>query len=299
MNAFTNVVFLTLIILISILISILITVVCWGISYNIHRLNPREINKIVFLVIYLAQIVAFTLVNIYLPDIRRYAFFGTIVALIVVQFAVDHVIKPYIYYRYWLASLGCIAVGFGFWILDGKKILCYPTSWFQGHAVWHALDACSAFFLYVFFASEGYHPSNNGKSASSVYSMVNADEEEGNNSNTCVEQADAEEEEEEEKKEQQQTVQQTQQEMRDVVVVQQARAPPMHHVMQPHPQMIAAPAPYAAAYSHHHPVITIAAPPQSPQYVLPTAAYLHLAQQQQQQPTTIISSGLYPTMSNQ
>lgn len=134
-------------------------IVCWGIAYNAHRFNPKEISRSVFLVLYAVQIVVFTLINVYLPNVRRYAFFASIVAFIVSQVVTDTVIKPEIQYRYFLVALGCIVVGFIFWILDNRKIVCDPMSWFQGHAVWHSLDALCAFFLYVFFASEGYRPS--------------------------------------------------------------------------------------------------------------------------------------------
>jgi hypothetical protein len=133
-------------------------IICWAFSYNIVRLNPKEISRLVFFIIYLALIAVFAVINIYLPDLRRYAFFGMILLYIVSQFVCDHFIKPVIYYRYWVGALLSIAAGFTFWILDIKKILCHPTSWFQGHGIWHSLDALSAFLLYVFYLSEGYKP---------------------------------------------------------------------------------------------------------------------------------------------
>lgn len=133
-------------------------IICWAFAYNMVRLNPKEINRVVFFVIYGGLIVVFGLINIYLPDIRRFAFFGMVLLYIISQYVVDRIIKPVIYYRYWAAALGSLATGFLFWIMDNNHHWCAPTSLLQGHGVWHSLDALASFFIFVFYLSEDYQP---------------------------------------------------------------------------------------------------------------------------------------------
>ena len=56
---------------------------------------------------------------------------------------------------YAYASLASILVAFAIWNAS-KSWLCDPQSLVQGHAIWHILDAVSAYFLYRYYASE--HP---------------------------------------------------------------------------------------------------------------------------------------------
>ena len=51
-------------------------------------------------------------------------------------------------------SIFSIISAFLIWILDIKKILCYPQSIFQGHALWHLLSMLSIYFLYLYYRSE-------------------------------------------------------------------------------------------------------------------------------------------------
>ena len=40
------------------------------------------------------------------------------------------------------------------WILDRQDVLCDPTSIFQGHALWHILNAIVLFFIYLHYRAE-------------------------------------------------------------------------------------------------------------------------------------------------
>jgi ceramidase len=51
------------------------------------------------------------------------------------------------------AALAALLVAFVIWNVT-KTWLCAPTSLVQGHAIWHLLDAVSAYFLYRYYASE-------------------------------------------------------------------------------------------------------------------------------------------------
>ena len=46
-------------------------------------------------------------------------------------------------------ALGFFSVAFTFWLLDVKKILCWPDNHFlTGHAIWHLLAAAA---IWVYF----------------------------------------------------------------------------------------------------------------------------------------------------
>lgn len=55
--------------------------------------------------------------------------------------------------RWGAAALGTMLVAFTIWILS-KSLWCDPHSLIQGHAIWHLLDAASAYLLFRFWASE-------------------------------------------------------------------------------------------------------------------------------------------------
>jgi hypothetical protein len=63
-------------------------------------------------------------------------------------------------YRYCCASVLCIGIAYTSRQLDVKyHVACYPTGWFQLHAVWHILAAASLYFLWVFMRCEApVHP---------------------------------------------------------------------------------------------------------------------------------------------
>jgi Ceramidase len=49
-------------------------------------------------------------------------------------------------------GVALLVVAYAFWVLDQWRILCWPESWFQGHAVWHTLTAASAVLLVSHYA---------------------------------------------------------------------------------------------------------------------------------------------------
>eukprot|EP00761_Pharyngomonas_kirbyi_P007209 gb/GECH01007219.1/.p1 GENE.gb/GECH01007219.1/~~gb/GECH01007219.1/.p1 ORF type:complete len:331 (+),score=43.82 gb/GECH01007219.1/:1-993(+) len=131
-------------------------IISWAISIALVRLGL--VKKLGFTIAYLGIVLLAAIVNWYLPVIRRYAFGAVVLAYIGLEAYTDIKLRPQINYSLFFSSLGCIAVGFLFWNLDQRKILCDPTSMFQGHAVWHLLDAACAFLLYLFFNSCSVKP---------------------------------------------------------------------------------------------------------------------------------------------
>lgn len=50
---------------------------------------------------------------------------------------------------------GIMIFGFIFWILDNAKLFFNPTSFFQGHVIWHLCGAITAWLLYYYYEKEG------------------------------------------------------------------------------------------------------------------------------------------------
>ena len=72
-------------------------------------------------------------------------------------------------YRYCFASVLCIAFAYASRQLDVKfHVACYPTGWFQLHAVWHILAAGSLYFLWVFMRCEAPVYSGGGASVTTT-----------------------------------------------------------------------------------------------------------------------------------
>ena len=55
------------------------------------------------------------------------------------------------YIKYMLISLLFMLIATSIWILDRSHILCNPTSYMQGHAVWHVLNGVSILLAYLYF----------------------------------------------------------------------------------------------------------------------------------------------------
>ena len=54
-------------------------------------------------------------------------------------------------YRYFVLSLGLIAVAATFSALDASRVFCDPDHFLQGHAIWHVLSALSLLASFKFY----------------------------------------------------------------------------------------------------------------------------------------------------
>lgn len=57
------------------------------------------------------------------------------------------------------AGVLLLVVAYAFWLLDQWRVLCWPDSWFQGHAAWHTLTAIAAVLLVSHYARTAVDPS--------------------------------------------------------------------------------------------------------------------------------------------
>lgn len=56
-------------------------------------------------------------------------------------------------YRWFWGFWGAFALGYGFWFLDSRHIVCDPANhWISGHALWHWLDALALYCVYRFYS---------------------------------------------------------------------------------------------------------------------------------------------------
>lgn len=56
-----------------------------------------------------------------------------------------------------VGAVVCLAIGFICWILDKERIVCFPHSVFQLHAVWHVTTAVSLLCIYLYQRSENHN----------------------------------------------------------------------------------------------------------------------------------------------
>ena len=74
------------------------------------------------------------------PVYRRIVFAGLVVVLIALEARVGRPSERGGRRVFWLAA-AILAGGFVIWALDYTRVACSPSSWLQGHAVWHLCGA--------------------------------------------------------------------------------------------------------------------------------------------------------------
>lgn len=95
-----------------------------------------------------------TVVQIGVPDTRRYVF-GIVLALALLAEAVVWIVlRPARNYAWFWAGIGAFALAMVVWVLDLTGAVCDPSSAIQGHAVWHVLGAAAVFCTWKWHDSE-------------------------------------------------------------------------------------------------------------------------------------------------
>lgn len=103
--------------------------------------------------LYIGLNVILTVLQILIPDLRRYTFAIVLILGLVVEFIYLRR-NPTITARWLYVGLALFALAYGIWILDNSHTLCTPDSLLQGHAVWHVLGAIATGCLFLYYASE-------------------------------------------------------------------------------------------------------------------------------------------------
>ncbi len=135
-----------------------------AIAYNVYKLAPRIRYKGVIYSSHkfiigcaIALMFAFYVVLWKLPI--NVTFPVLVISFFISNFVVLKKINHSIPVKAFLkASSLTMLVSYGVWILDITNKLCSPTSIFQGHALWHLLNAVSIFLMYLYYRSEDYLP---------------------------------------------------------------------------------------------------------------------------------------------
>lgn len=120
--------------------------------YNFQRIYQFKTHSFVLGYIAVNAVLGYLLYAV--PELRRYMFGLFVVLLLVVALITQAKLKTKINRNYLFKAVGAFAAGMSIWILDLKKILCFPDSWFQGHALWHFFTALASYYIYAYYRSE-------------------------------------------------------------------------------------------------------------------------------------------------
>ncbi|MBU1668599.1 ceramidase [bacterium] len=120
--------------------------------YAFYRNHKLSIGESIILLVVINLILDLGL--LIAPELRRY-----LVAFMIVVGIGSEVIyikskQPIIHKKWIKYSIITILLAFVLWVLDISKLLCFPESIFQGHALWHILSTLSIYYLYRYYASE-------------------------------------------------------------------------------------------------------------------------------------------------
>lgn len=85
------------------------------------------------------------------PEYRRIVFAGLVVVVIALESSVSPPGERGGRHVFWLAA-AILAGGFVVWAIDYARVACSPTSWLQGHAVWHLCGAAAAWLTLRYYA---------------------------------------------------------------------------------------------------------------------------------------------------
>lgn len=78
-----------------------------------------------------------------------------LISTIVVSMIIDFALRQRsIQHRWYILSALAFALAFGIWNLTNAKRFTSPDVWYQGHAIWHLLTACSIGFMAILYRSE-------------------------------------------------------------------------------------------------------------------------------------------------
>ena len=120
--------------------------------YSFVRTRPESGNAIIAgyiaLNVFLASILCVA------PELRRYVFAVVLLAGLLLEYRSRRKAQIDATSRYLSAAIALLAIGFAVWVADITHVLCSPTSWVQGHAVWHLLGATSSWYLFLYYRSE-------------------------------------------------------------------------------------------------------------------------------------------------
>lgn len=104
--------------------------------------------------IYLALNLGLTVVQIEIPETRRFVFGLLLMLALLSEVWVWQRVRPARRYGWLWAGLSVFGLAYAVWMLDDSHAWCEPHSWLQGHALWHVLGAVAVYALWRWYTSE-------------------------------------------------------------------------------------------------------------------------------------------------
>lgn len=122
------------------------------ILYNFVRI--KRLSDKGFLALYILSNAISGYLIYAIPMTRRYLFAVAIILILMTTFFANKRINSTLDTKKLNLAIGSFLLAFGIWNLDKFKVICYPTAWINGHAIWHLICGYSAYILFKYFASE-------------------------------------------------------------------------------------------------------------------------------------------------
>ena len=114
-----------------------------------HKISTRQ-----FILYYLILNLLLETLIYFLPVVRGGVFAILVVTSIVLVEVSIHRKIVSSQRRQFYTAIGLFGVAYFIWILDKTHLLCYPTSLFQGHAIWHLVSALAALMYFFYMDKE-------------------------------------------------------------------------------------------------------------------------------------------------
>ena len=126
---------------------------CLLIVLNQHRSNEEHgFGRLVLnYVVYILLSTMLTLVFYYTGLPFQVIFFFHLCYVAYQEWQIRKV-EGSIQYKFFFSAIASLTIGLVFSALDVKRIVCFPNSIYQGHAVWHLLAALSIYLVFLFFS---------------------------------------------------------------------------------------------------------------------------------------------------
>jgi hypothetical protein len=104
--------------------------------------------------VYVVLNLVLTVIQIVIPDLRRYTFAIVLAIGLVVEFVYYRQRKPTINLAWLQRGLVLFMLAYGIWFIDNARLICASESLLQGHALWHLLGAVAVLCLFLYYVSE-------------------------------------------------------------------------------------------------------------------------------------------------
>lgn len=117
-------------------------------TYILSKYLKLEFRKYILLILLVNILLTF--LQIILPETRRYTFAIILIVTIFLEYLYKIKHKSNIIIKDFTIVI-CILLFFLIWYLDNSKVLCTPTSLFQGHVLWHILNAVAIWKLWRYY----------------------------------------------------------------------------------------------------------------------------------------------------